>query len=44
MVNLERKTKVYERLKRGMTGGFTEEQIAALPLDASVDLDCNAPC
>jgi hypothetical protein len=38
MANLERKAKTYERLERGMTGGLTEEQIAALPLDASGDL------
>jgi len=34
---LERKAKTYERLERGMTGGLTEEQIAALAFDASVD-------
>lgn len=42
-VILERKAKMYERLERGMTGGLTEEQIAALPFDASVDLRCIAP-
>ena len=41
--NLERKAKMYERLERGMTGGLTEEQIAALPFDASADLGCIAP-
>jgi len=41
--NLERKKKTYKRLGRGMTGGLTEEQIAALPFDASGDLRCVAP-
>lgn len=43
MAKLARKVKTYKSLQRGMTGGMTEEEIAALPLDASADLHCVAP-
>ncbi len=43
MAKLALKVKTYKRLERGMTGGFTEEEIAALPLDASAALRCVAP-
>lgn len=43
MDKLAQKVKTYRNLQRGMTGGMTEEEIAALPLYASADLQFVAP-